>query len=1002
MALHATRLLVGNRLRVALCGGSASPPSLLAFLRECLAPAHVSDGYAATECGTVTADGRAARGTDVWLDCGSSGDRIGEICVASPSLCAGYLRDPSATAAAFVTRNGRRYYRTGDLGERRADGTVALVGRRAASFKLPQGEFCNPERVESAIETSPFVRAAYVCWHAPAQRLVACVVPSERGLCEQWSVQRYTDEMRRLVQANELQACEAPHTVIVEGQPPAHLTLTDVGRKRPRALLAAHFDPIIARHFSSSSASPPPPTSPTSNPFARLPALAAILTDVLGTSVLTPTQSFAAHGGDSLSAARLARRCQGELGASAFTVAAVLQSPSLYAIESALCDDVTHQSRNVTPSAAVDWPAELQLPNDFYAATDRLAEDIARLAAPPSPVRPMHLLLTGATGFLGPFLLAALLAAHPPPVSVYCIVRADSHKAAEARLRSAVTNLMIKLTEAEWSRVRPLAGQVARPRFGLSLEEYAQLAASVASVYHNAAQVHGILPYSALWPANVGGALEAARLCLMGGGKHLHLISSINVLKPAADRPEAPLSTAEALATLPLVSGYAQTKIVAEALCAGVLGGAGTASTARLLSLSIHRPATISGSTLSGASNVHCFSSGVLCGLARLGCYPEEGSVFPPFFLLTPVDFVGAALATIGRAQAEPCAAAQVWHYVTSRPTAVADLLAELQANGFALRAVDAASWRRAVEAMGDDNMLYVFRDQLLSGSLGSAHHALGPQSLRTRTRLRALAPELQCPPLSTAVWRRYFAFLTERGLLPPVSGALLSAPALIGADDTFFHLQEWYPLVATHTPPSVWLTLTAADLALLASLRRALAAPPRRRRDQPFTTTLTIAAAGLARGTGAASATFGVEEERGREERSQFVDRLKALHNDWLQSSAAQAEALTALLAALGLLMRRVADPVMGCFVRLGSRSPKDSTLSVTSLSAPAAASLPLASDPLLRNYWSMSVATAHDALALLLTSSRVQQDVHSAMLEYVAPPALSVTMTAVPGARL
>lgn len=94
-----------------------------------------------TEDGHVAADGQP-----------------GEIQVRSQSNFLGYWQQPDATAAAF-TADG--FFRTGDLGERRTDGRIRLIGRLREMYKSG-GYNVYPREVETVIETHPAVAAAAV------------------------------------------------------------------------------------------------------------------------------------------------------------------------------------------------------------------------------------------------------------------------------------------------------------------------------------------------------------------------------------------------------------------------------------------------------------------------------------------------------------------------------------------------------------------------------------------------------------------------------------------------------------------------------------------------------------------------------------------------------------------------------------------------------------------------------------------------------------------------
>jgi malonyl-CoA/methylmalonyl-CoA synthetase len=84
--------------------------------------------------------------------------RIGELYVRGPNVCAGYWRRPDATAEAFVDG----WFRTGDLGERAADGYVTLRGRRT-DLIISGGFNIYPREIEELLLELPGVREAVVC-----------------------------------------------------------------------------------------------------------------------------------------------------------------------------------------------------------------------------------------------------------------------------------------------------------------------------------------------------------------------------------------------------------------------------------------------------------------------------------------------------------------------------------------------------------------------------------------------------------------------------------------------------------------------------------------------------------------------------------------------------------------------------------------------------------------------------------------------------------------------
>ncbi len=103
----------------------------------------------------------------------------GEVFVTSSALAAGYWGDPERTAERFSTApDGRRTYRTGDLGRLDADGTLHLLGRFDGAVKV-RGYLVHLAEVEAALLASPAVAEAVVVAveAAGTHRLVAYVAP---------------------------------------------------------------------------------------------------------------------------------------------------------------------------------------------------------------------------------------------------------------------------------------------------------------------------------------------------------------------------------------------------------------------------------------------------------------------------------------------------------------------------------------------------------------------------------------------------------------------------------------------------------------------------------------------------------------------------------------------------------------------------------------------------------------------------------------------------------
>ncbi|MGC0417349.1 amino acid adenylation domain-containing protein [Embleya sp. AB8] len=177
------------------------------------------------------------------LDSGSApvpDGEVGELCVVGDGLARGYLDRPDLTAAAFVPdptgEPGGRVYRTGDLGRRRADGTLECIGRLDSQVKI-RGHRIECDEVQHVLRGHPFVRDAVV---APRRSDGACVgldahvsVHPDRGpdaaapAITTWLRERLPEYM-------------IPRVVVVAGLPRNHNGKIDRTLLDPRTAIHGH------------------------------------------------------------------------------------------------------------------------------------------------------------------------------------------------------------------------------------------------------------------------------------------------------------------------------------------------------------------------------------------------------------------------------------------------------------------------------------------------------------------------------------------------------------------------------------------------------------------------------------------------------------------------------------------------------------------------------------------------------------------------------------------
>jgi phthiocerol/phenolphthiocerol synthesis type-I polyketide synthase E len=377
-------------------------------------------------------------------------------------------------------------------------------------------------------------------------------------------------------------------------------------------------------------------------------------------------------------------------------------------------------------------------------------------------LHPAAVLLTGATGFLGAFLLRDLL--EHTAARVHCLVRAASPEAGQVKILANLVAHRLTIPEGAAARIVPVLGDLTERRWGLSEADFEALGAEIEAIYHGGAWVNFTYPYAALKAANVLGTEEALRLAATGRPKPLHFISSIAVFAPGAfvdgvGWEDAPLASAEGL-----FGGYPQSKWVAEKLV-GLARERGLRAT-------VHRPGLIAGDSLSGIGNPRDLLWAFLKGCLQMGAAPDLQSRFDP----VPVDFVSRAIVHLTRRREN---LDRTFHYVHPEPLSWSQVFDFAVSRGYPVRRLVPEDWARELAAelaRSAENALFPF-NSLFGGPRTGSSGAPGPESLALPASprfdaghtLKGLAGSaIRCPPLDAERLGIYFSYLIESGFLPP------------------------------------------------------------------------------------------------------------------------------------------------------------------------------------------------------------------------------------------
>lgn len=376
---------------------------------------------------------------------------------------------------------------------------------------------------------------------------------------------------------------------------------------------------------------------------------------------------------------------------------------------------------------------------------------------PPQRSRAGAVLLTGATGYLGSYLLAALL--RQSDRAVRCLVRASDPAAGRARLVAALR--AGPGWDPAWApRVTPLCGDVTAPKLGLDDAAWGALVRDAALIVHNAANVNFVAPYATLRRVNVDPVHELVRLATHGACRAVHLVSTLAVFNATYRREQRLVRGIDRLQKPDhLYSGYAQSKWVCEAAFR-VAGSRG-------LKLGVHRPGLITGAWASGHTNPDDFLCRFIKGCVELGVYPDADVELD----LVAVDDVadGIAAAVLG-----PLEAVDTFHWSNPRPVTISALMSVFAERGHRLQPEPLQRWLHRVRtALPMSNALFPVHPFLLEVPPGSSETILEfmdglPLEVDTTeadaARARAGLPPR---PVDRAAMARMAARLEADGFLP-------------------------------------------------------------------------------------------------------------------------------------------------------------------------------------------------------------------------------------------
>lgn len=592
---------------------------------------------------------------------------IGELYVGGDYLVRGYLNRPELTAERFIpdpfetdlqqggTLGDRRLYKTGDLARLDDQGRLELLGRSDHQVKL-RGFRVELGEIEALLVQHPEVRQAAVILREDVpgdQRLVAYITSTI--------------------------ADNPEATVIPALRLRLQTTLPDY--MRPSAFVVLEEFPRTPNgKLDRLSLPSPAPTRPSlSNAFVQPQTevereLAGLWSQLLQVHPIGTNDDFFELGGNSLLTMRLLFQVQHQFQVE-ISLPEFLAAPTIAVLVNAIA--LGKQSPTIT---GVSGMTVAELGKDVILEPEITPENFQGADFVVS--KPQGILLTGATGFLGAFLLAELM--ERTSAQIYCLVRGCS-MATEATQKILRNCDRYQINHSSFGdRIVPILGDLAKPKLGLNTTDFNQLAQQVEVIFHAATFLNLAYPYTMMKAANVGGAKTLIQLACQGTLKPIHFVSTPAVLKSTGYLSQPLIHEDASLDACEMVyGGYGQSKWVAEQLL--------QVAATRGVPISIYRPGTISGHSQTGAYNADQTLGRLLKSFIDHGIAPDLEIAFD----LTPVDYVSQAIYYLSQ---QPSSRGQTFHLVNPQCWMMAELSDRLTQIGYPVRRVPYVEWQRSME----------------------------------------------------------------------------------------------------------------------------------------------------------------------------------------------------------------------------------------------------------------------------------------------------------------
>ena len=666
-------------------GAEAFIPSLYEKLTEINPDAYIMNGYGPTET-TISCTMQVVTGTEnitigrpnanVFVHIIDENNREvpqgeqGELLISGKGVGRGYVNLPEKTADVFITFNGMRAYKSGDLARINEYGEIEFHGRKDNQVKL-RGLRVELGEIESVIASFPDVTNVIVL-AIEAQYLVAYFTAKHEINAEElkaFASERLTEYM---VPNIFMQLEEMPLTPNKK-----------IDKKRlPEPDLSSLKTPYVA------------PQNETEE------ALCAIFAKVLKQEKIGIDDDFFMLGGTSLLASKVAIMCMNQQIPLVYADVFKNHTPRLLAEKAGKNKSGENASQESKAASSQGFTVEEPLADVLSHNT---VEHVRGMTSKPLGT----VLLAGATGFLGIHILHELIE-HTDSV-VYCFIRKGNASSLESRLKSLLKYYFeVFYNDLFGNRIRMVEGEITNKEQVDSLKEL-----DFDTVINCAASVKHFVSDDSLDKINVDAVKNLVSLCLAKKARLIHVSTTstgayldAKLYKPGMVYAENMLHIGQDLS-----NAYVRTKFLAEE---AVL----TAVKEQGLDAKIMRVGNLMSRYSDGEFQINSVTNSFMLRLrayAALGAFPCYEMDMPAEF--SPIDMTAASIIALAGTPKE----FTVFHARNAHDVEMGDVLAAMNECGIEIKPVSDEEFQKRISAFMEDEA-----KSMLVAPLISYNKALG------------------------------------------------------------------------------------------------------------------------------------------------------------------------------------------------------------------------------------------------------------------------------------